>query len=146
MHKIRQHDHVAATEPTWHGLEQLEEKITLGNSGLDWSVTPQPLEANGVVVPGFKALQRDDNGHILTVAKDSYMPIQNSEVFSAINDALIGVEHEITCSGSLDNNNQTFISVRLKSEQRFVDNRDEFLMNLNSVSYTHLTLPTIYSV
>lgn len=145
MHKVREHDIVAATEPTWHGLEQMVEKITLENSGLNWSVNQEPLYAGGNIVPGFKALMREDNSHTLTVAKDSYAPIQNSEVFAAIDDALVGVDHEITCSGSLDNNNQTFISVRLSGEQRFVNNVDEFQMNLNFLNSFNGTVPFVVS-
>lgn len=43
-----------------------------------WEVKSSPIRlASGEPVPGYKAIQRDDNGLILNVCKDSYTPTTN---------------------------------------------------------------------
>lgn len=61
---------------------------------LDWTVSKVPLVYNGKVTDYF-IIQRDDTGDLLSTAKKTFQPIQNSEAF-AFMDNLIpeGVTYE----------------------------------------------------
>ena len=63
-------------------------------AGLDWTVSKVPLVHNGKVTDYF-IIQRDDTGDLLSTAKKTFQPIQNSEAF-AFMDNLIpeGVTYE----------------------------------------------------
>lgn len=63
-------------------------------AGLDWTVSKVPLVYNGKITDYF-VIQRDDTGDLLSTAKKTFQPIQNSEAF-AFMDNLIpeGVTYE----------------------------------------------------
>lgn len=52
----------------------------LDNYGLRWSVSKQSLLLPDGTDSGYKAIVRDDNSHVFTTCKDSYVPYQNSEL------------------------------------------------------------------
>jgi phage/plasmid-like protein (TIGR03299 family) len=59
-------------------------------AGLDWKVVKTPIFVKGadgsdIVIPKRKALVRDTDNHVLSVMKDAYTPLQNSDAFNFFN-------------------------------------------------------------
>jgi hypothetical protein len=143
---ILQFDEVHATEPTWHKKEKLHKLITFEESGLDWEVLTgkvfsdgNRLQDKGVEIPGYQEIYSHGPGgeHIhLHLAKSRYAPIQPKAVWEAMQKSLEGVACQITCTGSLQNRQIVFISVRLtgKDKDGFVVNGDKFKSELNFIS------------
>lgn len=133
-HNILKNDIVTALAKCWHGLERIVKKITFATSGLDWTVTGYPVNANGAVIEGWKALVRDDIKLALHVFKDSYHVIQNSDIWKAMEDALAGIPYEVVTAGSLGDCKRTFISIRLTGEKDSYVRGDKFLDYLTFIN------------
>jgi len=143
---ILTHDRVVATEPTWHKQEELQKVITFEKSGLDWEVLSQPVYAEpekegdpGIVIPGYQEIMTHGEAgeHIhLSLMKSRYTPIQPKAIWDAQALALAGIPHVITCTGSLQNRQLIFISIRMtgKGKDSFFVNGDEYKANLNALS------------
>ncbi len=138
----------------WHGLADVvpfigaEEAAPLlfpirtGNISVD-------LGDGGVVAMGnHKALVADlracrsdlfgtENELVpLHIPKNSYRPIENGEVWAAMQTALAGCDIDATVStvGTLEAAKKFFISVTLKGDEGFKVNNDEYLANLNFIT------------
>jgi phage/plasmid-like protein (TIGR03299 family) len=127
---IYQHDKVVSLKPTWHKLENIVEEIIFGNSGLDWLVEKRPIfipvGMEQSQVDGWQAIVRKDNNLVLNIPKKSYEIIQNSRVFEAIENSLVGVKHTIEVTGSLMNCRKVFISIAIDGKQDYLANGDKF--------------------
>lgn len=63
-------------------------------AGLDWTVSKKPLIWNGKS-NRYYTITRDDNNDLLGVVKSGYVPVQNSEVFSFVDELIPeGVTYE----------------------------------------------------
>jgi hypothetical protein len=51
---------------------------------LGWEVQTSEITTNGIIVPGYKAITRSDNGSVLHVAKDSYTPTPNARLMEVV--------------------------------------------------------------
>jgi phage/plasmid-like protein (TIGR03299 family) len=131
-------DKIVSTEKCWHNLEELVEAINFSNSGLDWEVERRELfvPCNGTVCPvdGWQAIVRKDKDYTLNVAKNSYAIIQNSRVWQALEEALVGVNYKVVTTGSLQNCRKVFISVAIDGKQEYVVNGDKFMNYLTFAS------------
>lgn len=99
----------------WEGISQtVRERVILDSdlsgeemlkaAGIDWSVTKVPLFVTGihpVRVPNYAAIQRESDGNVLGVVKESYQVVQN-EALAETGDAILdsGDAHWYT-AGSL---------------------------------------------
>jgi phage/plasmid-like protein (TIGR03299 family) len=81
-------------DPPWHRLgTRLDEPATareaIEAAGLEYEVELKPLQTtDGTPVPLRKAVQRCDNGHVLGVVGNSYVPVQNRQAFGFL-DAVV---------------------------------------------------------
>jgi len=90
----------------------------LKKAELDWEV-----EVRDVKVPGassgtdcFQAIVRKDNSHVLSIMKQRYVPIQNSEVFSICDDLISG-SNRISSAGCYFDGRKSFVQVELPDLQ-----------------------------
>lgn len=123
-------DKIISLEKCWHGLEQIVPEIKFDNSGLDWTVEKRqlfiPCGDDHCPVDGWQAVVRADNHLVLNIPKTTYSIIQNSRVWEIIENALVGVNHKVAVTGSLQNCRKVFISVSIDGKQDYVVNGDKF--------------------
>ena len=106
----------------WHGLGTVVEGLLSSKEALDaahlgWSVVQCPVLSvfNGKQqhVGGYKAIVRSDSGQTLSVMKDSYHPIQNSEAFEFF-DTVVGEGQAVyDTAGALHGGRRVWIMARL---------------------------------
>lgn len=118
----------------WNGLginvndcrtsEEVMEK-----AGLDWTVSKVPLVYNGKVTDYF-VIQRDDTGDLLSTAKKTFQPIQNSEAF-AFMDNLIpeGVTYEKV--GVSKNGRKIWMLAKMPDTTILGDTVDPYIVLMN---------------
>jgi len=134
------------TYKTWHGLEQKSatDTITLEEveeAGIHPNIFESPVKAlvdgNEVVIPNYKSLiarTNNDELHPVHISKDSYTIIQNKSVWDSMTKALDGIDHKVSCVGTLGGLRKYFISVELGDNKMFEVNGDQFFGNLNFVT------------
>jgi phage/plasmid-like protein (TIGR03299 family) len=147
---IKPYDQVLSTEGTeWHQLATQVEAIN--------AKTVKPLlfpivegeiviAIDGTQVPmnNHKALVADLRGRKdligtgddmlpLHIPKNSYRPIENGEVWEAMEKSLAELDAKITCAGTLEGCKKFFISVAI-GQNNFAVNGDKFLANLNFIT------------
>ncbi len=135
-HKIGAKDTCVALEPTWHKLEKIVPEISYENSGLDWTVQREAitLETNQKKIDGHYAVYCPEKEEVISVAKDSYTIIQNSQLFEIIEESLIGITHKIVSAGSLGDLKKVYLSVVLEENQDYLVNKESFKNFLSFVS------------
>ncbi len=52
---------------------------------LNWDVKEQKVYSSGIEAPGYKALHRSDDNHLLNIVKDSYFPTTNEKFMETAN-------------------------------------------------------------
>lgn len=74
-------------QPAWHGLAKVRETYpgreeAIIDAGQNWLVQEgevfKDIGAGYRQIDGWKTLERDDTGAVLSIVKDSYTPVQNS--------------------------------------------------------------------
>lgn len=103
---------MVAGDPAWHrlGVNVAKAKSSaeaIGLAGLDWEVQARKLFFGGAEegsveafdVPGQVALVRSDTGAMLSIRSESYVPLQNREAFSFVDQVLGGDAGEGTARG-----------------------------------------------
>lgn len=137
-HNIQKLDKVVSLQKEWHNLQEIVAEINLANSGLDWAVERRELfiPCNGTVCPvdGWQAIVRADKNHTLSIQKGSYTIIQNSRIWEALENALVGVKYKIASAGSIANCRKIFVSVELSEAQDYVVNRQQYKNYLTFIS------------
>jgi phage/plasmid-like protein (TIGR03299 family) len=137
-HNIQKLDRVVSLQKEWHNLQEIVEEINFATSGLDWPVERRELfiPCNGTVCPvdGWQAIVRGDKNHTLSIQKGSYTIIQNSRLWEALENSLVGVNHKIVSAGSIANCRKIFISVELSDAQDYVVNRQAYKNYLTFIS------------
>ncbi len=107
----------SAREVPWHGLgnvtpDELGSDDAIKVSGLDWLVESRPIylvskdtEADNVASPieGYAAFLRDSDDSLLQVARESYTPIQNFEMFEFVEALTDDPDVTFDTAGSLRN-------------------------------------------
>jgi acetolactate synthase small subunit len=51
---------------------------------LGWDVQTSEITTNGIIIPGYKAITRSDDGSVLHVAKSSYTPTPNARLMDVV--------------------------------------------------------------
>lgn len=122
-------------------------------AGLDWKVSPKPIECDGIIVPDRVGNVReriietsgvssffdtDDDGdggqvqkNVLGIVSPRYKIVQNEQAFDFF-DNLIGTEARYETAGSIDNGRQIFLTAKMEKEWRIADDDIEtyfLLMN-----------------
>ena len=76
---------------SWHGLENLLEfppdsiEAAREAAGILWEPEYVPVyNGQGEKIEGFKGIQRNDNGYMLNIARDTYEVISNQETFEIV--------------------------------------------------------------
>jgi phage/plasmid-like protein (TIGR03299 family) len=141
-HMIEQDDNlfVGSNTPAWHGLGtvvqgQLTAADAIKAAGLDWTVSMQEVSSNGLVIPGYKAVTRDDNKKVLSIMGDGYTPFQNSQGFDFA-DSIVGEgAAKYETAGSLNGNRRIWLLASLPQDIRVAGTDDVsklFLLFANS--------------
>ncbi len=122
----------------WHRLGTVVEGLLTSSEALEaahlnWRVTGNPVlaEVNGraTTVPGYQAITREDSGAVLSIMKESYHPIQNSEAFEFF-DAVVGEGQAIyDTAGALHGGRRVWIMARIPGTV-FVDGDDHLERNI----------------
>ena len=104
----------------WHGLgtpcdHAMSSEEALELAGLNWTVRPEPVYANGLVLTGYKANIRDTDGAFLGMVGDRYQIVQNKDAFD-FTDALIGEGCTYETAGSLEDGKRVFLLARMPKE------------------------------
>lgn len=104
----------------WHGLgtacdHAMSSEEALELAGLNWTVRPERVYANGIILPGYKANIRDTDGAFLGMVGDRYQIVQNKDAFD-FTDALIGEGCTYETAGSLEGGKRVFLLARMPKE------------------------------
>lgn len=128
----------------WHGLAEYREDlketgIPFDQSRLNYELVAAPIQTimlDGAIIdiPSHKSIVCSDNNYPISVVKESYTIIQNSQIFETIMDSLTGIDYRIVCCGSLHNRKKVFFSVELKDAQEYMVNREQFQNHLTFAS------------
>src|SRR4051812_38595213 len=110
--------------PTWRtigkqveGMRTTREAIVA--AGLNWNVRKEPLcikNGDGTVIPGFMAVQREDNAAVLGIVKKNYQPIQNVECFNFFDDIIRSGKATFDHAGELNGGKRIWITANIKGE------------------------------
>lgn len=97
--------------PAWHGLGTVIEEDVVAASeaiklaGLDWEVELVPLysqfSGNTKLVDNEWGVQRSTDGKVLGIVSERYVPVQNHEAFTFVDDIVDSGEAKYHTAGSL---------------------------------------------
>lgn len=107
-----------AGETPWHGLGTPVADVQtvtaiLEAARLTWEVAKVPLHCEGVEVPGYLAVRREDTKNVLGVVTNRYQPIQNAQA-GEVMEALVtegGAHCEV--AGALDDGQRCWVLARI---------------------------------
>ena len=110
----------------WHGLgmvvdeppDTIQDAMIL--AGMDWTVESSPIFTNGIEIPGYKALTRSDNGHVLNVCKKSWTPLQNESAFNFCEPIVAGGYGSISAAVSLQGGKRIAVTLKMRDGMRDV--------------------------
>lgn len=60
--------------------EDVTPSDAFAQAGMLWRLQSRPVDIDGIRVPGYQGLRRDDNHVVLAIHKDSYTPVQNGQL------------------------------------------------------------------
>lgn len=121
----------------WHGLGTPVEKSpnsadAIKLAGLDWKVESSPIYTeNNIIIPGYKANKRDNDGKVLGIVSDRYKIVQNNEAFD-FTDSLIGEGCTYETAGSLKGGRKVFLLAKLPQKEILGDAVDPYVCFTNS--------------
>lgn len=128
-------------ETPWHGLgTRLDSPATAAEAiiaaGLDFSVDLEALTtADGIPVPQRKAVLRADSGDVLGVVGNSYIPIQNAEAFTFLDNVVADGGVRYHTAGALGKGERIWMLAKLPGHIRIKDSDDiteKYLLLSNS--------------
>ncbi len=133
-HKIEINDRVEGTYKFWHGLNAIEEKMSLEDNWLTkWDLNPVTLQKRGLDTK-WSILECSDSPDIEIGAPynpETFVPITNLDFLNLIRDSLGGTDHELISVGSVRNRGRVFVSFRLKGMEKFKAANRNFSAFLN---------------
>ncbi len=119
-------------EKPWHrlgqqatGNESLEEFMKL--AGCDFTVRLDPIYSGpdgAHMIPGFKALTRDDSNEVMDVVSDRYKPIGNEAFFSTAREFLKDQSVTLDTSGVLRRGRHVWLLCKLNESFSVAGGRD----------------------
>lgn len=107
------------------------ESATIQNSGLDFTVKGVPLyfkddEGDERRCQNHQLMMREDEQRPFGVVGSGYVPIQNSQLWDGLQNALYDVDHTIVNAGTLDHGAKVFIQAQIEDEQFKINGNDLF--------------------
>lgn len=135
-HQIKSKDTCVVSDgKTWHKLGVHVPDINYENSGLDWTVEKRQVVLDGgPKIEGYEAVYSPEKDEVISVMKESYALIQNSQVFEIVEQGLDGVEHRFISAGSLGQCKRIYLTVEIVGESKYTANGEEFSNYLNFIS------------
>lgn len=110
---------------------RIQEVLT--KSGLNWGVREETLTTqSGIVVPNKKALIREDNNAVLSVANESYCPYQNEQLVELLDKVSQQVGLPIHKGGSFGDGEKVFIQLKSGDLKLGTDRIEGFITGINS--------------
>ncbi len=108
----------------WHGLGKrvpadVSPEQMLKAANLDWEVRKVPLSydvGQGPILTDSNALIRSTDNKLLTIVKDSWKPVQNSEAFEFFNEFVLSGNMEMHTAGSLKEGKMVWALAQLKDK------------------------------
>lgn len=105
----------------------------LTKSGLNWGVREETITTkSGIVVPNKKALIREDNNAVLSVANESYCPYQNEQLVELLDKVSQQVGLPIHKGGSFGDGEKVFIQLKSGDLKLGTDRIEGFITGINS--------------
>ncbi|MCE9561218.1 MAG: DUF945 domain-containing protein [Planctomycetes bacterium] len=128
-------------EAPWHKLgTQLDAPATAAEAmtaaTLDYEVTLTPMTiSNGTAVPRSRAVVRGDNGAVLGVVSDRYVPVQNTQAFGFLDDIVADGGLRYHTAGALGRGERIFLLAKLPGHIQVAGSEDvvdKFLLLSNA--------------
>lgn len=105
----------------------------LTKSGLNWGVREETITTqSGIIVPNKKALIREDNNAVLSVANESYCPYQNEQLVELLDKVSQQVGLPIHKGGSFGDGEKVFIQLKSGDLKLGTDRIEGFITGINS--------------
>lgn len=134
-HRKFENDKIQTVMPTWHGLEERKDIITLEDNWLtEWDLSPAPLFFEGGEASGFSVLRCTDDAAIRiggAYNPETFKPIDNAAFLALIGKSIAGTKHEIVSVGSVRNRGRVFLTLKLNGMEKFKAAGREFSAYLN---------------
>lgn len=109
-------------ETPWHGLGTKVDGLQtaaamLTAAGMDWTVSLRPVHVEHepgklAVIPGQRAIVRDDTGYVLGISTPRYTPVQNAQNGEMV-DAIMASGACVETAGVLDNGERCWMLARI---------------------------------
>jgi len=87
---------------------------------LDWTVEGKEIYSDGKVIPGYQAIQRQDNGEFLAVMSERYEIFQNENSWTWMDTVLKDTSAEYHTAGSLKGGRVVFILAKMDETHEIV--------------------------
>ena len=123
-HEISERDVQVGIKQAWHGLTQIEEKITADNCRILYPMSIQQMyykdAESGEYIEGNgrQIVSMDDGLPVGRPVGKDYEMIDNRKVWDTLMEGLAGTKHQIVSCGSVKERSLGFISVKL--DENFV--------------------------
>ena len=91
-------------------------------AGRDWEVKGKEIYADGKIIPGYQAIQRQDNGEFLSVMSERYEIFQNENSWTWMDTVLKDTSAEYHTAGSLRGGRVVFILAKMDETVEIVKN------------------------
>ena len=105
----------------------------LTKSGLNWGVREETITTqSGIIDPNKKALIREDNNAVLSVANESYCPYQNEQLVELLDKVSQQVGLPIHKGGSFGDGEKVFIQLKSGDLKLGTDRIEGFITGINS--------------
>lgn len=100
---------------------------------LNWTVRDEQVQtASGIVVPGYKAIVREDTSKVLSIMGKDYTAYQNSELIELLNRVSNQTGLEIKRSGSFGDGERVYIQLKSNDLKMGNDRVEGYLTGINS--------------
>ena len=110
--------------------KDVQEYRSLAETNLNWDVIERNIYRHiqdkfYEPINSHKIIERSDTNESLGVVGAKYQPIQNSQIWDALNQSLAGIDYKITNAGHLKNGGKIFIQAEVGNG--FAINGDKFV-------------------
>ena len=120
-HNILENDQMMYNQQNglpWHGLGNAHDGLATAENmlklaNLDWSVSLKPIMVGDVEASDYKAVVRDDTNDVLSIMKNRYTPLQNTEALNFFDPIVERSEAIYETAGSIKNGRTVFLLAKL---------------------------------
>lgn len=132
---IQERDIQTGLSQAWHGLTNIVESITKENAGINYPMETRPLfikktDGTEIETDHKQIVSLDDELPIGNPVSSGYCLIENSRIWDMVQDALLGMKHQIVSVGTVADRSKGFISVKLDEAFTAASRLTEPLLNL----------------